>query len=93
MTKKPDEKILPGVKPGQLRERDLSGLQALILQHGVTFDGAVQRYIVPPGDARSLTLAGSEWFQQGKAASWNEALTLAHKVYWQMYERGRGASQ
>ena len=88
MAKQADRPILPGVKPGTLRERDLSRLRELLEQEPLTFKDARRRFHLPTGDASICTRIGWQAWQESPAsyASHSEAITLAHQVYWEMYD-------
>ena len=79
---KPEPVSTPG--PSMLvPERDLKPLKRVLLEVGVTFEGAVRRYQIGAGDWRAIMLAAQE---ATNIMSRNQAVTIAHMAYWELFD-------
>lgn len=85
------EEIKAGVSPGQVQEKNLTGLWSRLRAADLRFDGR-------PGygagsDVGIVRQVAAEWFAaegQGVAVNAPNAETLAFGVYWDMHDKEKG---
>ena len=88
MAKQANRPILPGVKAGKPKERDLPRLRELLEKEPLSFTDARPGYVLPLSDTGACSRVGWQaWKEEPSAyASFKEAIALVHQVYWEMYD-------
>jgi hypothetical protein len=86
MTKKKQETVKQGWKPGKRKRLDLSELKSLM--DGVTFESAVKGYHIPEQDQGIIRMAGIRWDSPLPRKS---RITIAHRAYWELFNEHQGS--
>lgn len=88
--KKKDEKIKPGIKPGEQKpESDILDGMADVMRGKVRFFRANPGYKIGVDDYKHIAEAAQVHMASGESLSPNHSYTMACKVYWRLYQETR----